>query len=532
MRKGDFETSILELLAKNPEKEFSTTEIVEKLTPGYDEIERLLISSDVERQKQAKRRKAQLHRRILYYLNKLVLEGYIRITKEGKNKEKSFAIVAGVEVPHFDNITVTRPITPPMPVEGYEQKGIIYKLEATTWIDRLNSVLLEASLFKSPKGLWHAINGCFGVVNDVIAVNDFEVMVQKSETQLLAPFVTKLNAKCDDYGKKICYIIDMTNVTKGEPILKLISLLLQQKNRNITFVFDTQLKEFYEHSDFFEKLVQLYSRHNESLYIKNQNCYQAPYFVGKAGPYTFSENEWLLYEKEMQGHIPGLICGQSTIMVDVERFFQNQEKAIEQFKRFVLKIADSLLLANSLQRQRSDELFGSLIALDPSHAKNFFMFGKNYVRFWNYGWKNSQFSIEFLLSYLKESKKAVDDFCIAEDTIYKSCGMPTRFRVAFSCAFDDFVRDIFTKPSYKRYFVRGLSDLYNDELKQVMETKEKLFEVFDGGDMISFYKKGPMQPKDVLREMGFILNTYRLPFFRYSFSGALELNVRLEQFLT
>jgi len=42
----------------------------------------------------------------------------------------------------------------------------------------------------------------------------------------------------------------------------------------------------------------------------------------------------------------------------------------------------------------------------------------------------------YVIELIKSTKEEIDNFCVSEETIYKSCGMPTRFKVAFSCLFN------------------------------------------------------------------------------------------------
>lgn len=524
---------ILELFRKNPETELSTTDIVKSLDSSLEAPESSFVSPEAIRQYKSK--KAQLHRKALYHLNSLVQEGILKTTKEGKNKEKYFALALSegeeISVPSRRYMTIARPIVPAMPIEGYEQKGVVYKLEPATWIERLNSLLLEARMFKNIKELYSTVLSCFTIINDVIALNDFESVLENSDALTVALFLDKINSKCSDYGKRICLIIDFTNLTKHDALLKIVRESLQKNHKNITFIYDCQAKEAQDNMQLFHDIIKIYSEANSILYVKNQGLHQAPYFVGRAGPYTFNENEWKIYKKEFQSNIQGLICSQVTVMVDVERFFKNEPMNASQFKQFIYKIANSLLMTNSMQRRRSEELFNNLIRINPEQARNFFVFGKNYVRFWNYGWKNPTFDQNAMLEILSESRKAADEFCISEETIYKSCGMPTRFKIAFSCCSDEFVKDIFSKSSYKSFQIKTFDDFYNEDVKKMIETKEKLFNIFNGGDVISFYKAGKIDPTSIFREMSFIFTTYRLPFFRFVFSNTKETNLKLDNFM-
>src|SRR3989344_3973622 len=67
----------------------------------------------------SKRKTAQFHRKLLYHINELT----------PKYKKK---------------MTISRPIMPSMPIENYEHQGIVLKYEPSSWIDKLNSIVIMA----------------------------------------------------------------------------------------------------------------------------------------------------------------------------------------------------------------------------------------------------------------------------------------------------------------------------------------------------------------------------------------------------
>ena len=64
-----------------------------------------------------------------------------------------------------------------------------------------------------------------------------------------------------------------------------------------------------------------------------------------------------------------------------------------------------------------------------------------------------KFDETFHLTLLKRVKEKVEDFSHTEETIYKSCGMPTRFNICFSTG---------KNPSIE---VKNLEDIYKKEFK-------------------------------------------------------------------
>jgi len=214
------EYNLLLFFKKNPEREFSTTDILANIFPeDYKNIEEALKNQFADKQmlNEAKRKKGQLHRKILYYLNNLVEEDILKISKQGNKGEKYFTILLeqGEEIiinKSKRKIIISKPSMPAMPIDGYEQKNIAMRFESATWIDRLNSILLESTKFRNLKELYTAVNNCFSNINDVIGLNDFESIIQDNDINDSFSFLRKINSECVDYGKKLSCIIDITNL--------------------------------------------------------------------------------------------------------------------------------------------------------------------------------------------------------------------------------------------------------------------------------------------------------------------------------
>ncbi|MEM4240285.1 MAG: hypothetical protein QXK08_03785 [Candidatus Woesearchaeota archaeon] len=510
------ENQILEFFRSEPAVAHSTTDVIEKITPGYEAIDKDILDTDREKSRAARALKAKLHRQILYHLNKLVRNGFLAIKTIGENKEKVFVLT---DAP-FQAAVPEQHSIPAMPIEGYEQKKVIYRLEPLAWLERLNAILLETPKFRTAADLSQAVTNAFSASNDALGLNDFEQFLQKGDVGTSIGFLRSLNQKCEDYGRKATLVIDLTNLTSPDLVLAPIKNYLgTKKPHNITFIFDVYPRELIEHKDFFEKLITIYSEAGEDIFIKNENVHSAPYILGKAGPYTFPNDAWKEYKSGLFEQVPGLVCAHATIMVDVERYFSSNPKTIASFTDLMLKVAKSLRLANESQRKRSAEFFKGGIQLTPAKAKQFFKFSRNCVRFWNYGWKVPGADQAFVLQFLQESKKAVDEYCVSEETIYQSCGMPTRFRIAYSCAFEEFVRDIFTKPLFPKCVIKAADDYESPEVKEIIKSKEQIVRIFDGGDLMTFKRVGTVTPAGLIGEISKILINHGLPIFRIQFSG-------------
>jgi hypothetical protein len=353
-------------------------------------------------------------------------------------------------------------------------------------------------------------------------VRNTEALLQLSDSATVARALLRLDERCSDYGKKLCLAFDLNS---NPAAASLVTEMLQAV-RNTSIVLELDPKDFSQHAQEIRKIASVQLEKKSDLMIHNKAIWPAPYIVGRAGPYTLHPAEWQCYEKTHP--LPAIVCGQSTMMFDVEQLMKENREA--DLPAFITKAADALLLTNSMMRSHSSELFEPLIRLNPEHAADFFMLSRNVIRLWNYGWKAPAQDSDVVLQKLAGCKNVLDRFCPAEETIYKSCGMPMRFRVALSCCFETFVKDTFTPASFKKFTFRNMQQLYESGEHKILAAKETLFSVFDGGDIISFYREGNPSVEDALRELCFIISSYRFPLFRYSFATTRSTDLKLTDF--
>ena len=120
---------------------------------------------------------------------------------------------------------------------------------------------------------------------------------------------------------------------------------------------------------------------------------------------------------------------------------------------------------------------------------------------------------EFALQMINEAKKKISEFASAEETIYRSCGMPVPFKLALSCAFSTAAKlspAKFTKLEIKNF------DSYK-KLKQTLVAGEEICRLFDGGNDVTFHYVGELKPKKIIGQIKMILLDFDIPLFNYSF---------------
>lgn len=536
---ANIDFQILKLFKQKQNHELSTSEIVERLFPKEAEAYLEKINNpfnDKTLVQKGKDEKAQLHRRVLYYLNNLVYEGLISVKREGPKGEKIFTLLLDENSELIvgkgrKKLLITKPVSLSLPIEGYENENLVRKYDPQGWTDRLNSIYLDSSRFSDLNDFYMLISQCFPSINDVIGLVFFEKIMLRVSSEELKSFLKKLNSDCVDYGKFISVVVDFTNLEPddSDKIIEMIMAYATIKPSNINIIFDVSYKELLSHHKIFESTINIFSQAKIKLYLKNSDLHEPPYLLGKAGPYTFEEQEWETYLEQFKEKTIGLVNSQSAIAIDFGNFFEKYNN-ITRFRQLILAVSKTLLYANSLQRRNSDELFRQLINLNGKYAMEFFSFGKNYIRIWNYGWKESTRDYAMMIDLLRSAKEDIEDFCLSEETIYKSCGIPVRFRISLAVAakgFDEYMAE----DKWKKIYIKDTEDLHSPSLTEMLKEKEQISSVFTGGNYVLFHRASGTPAKEMLRELSIIMNTYKITMFCYDFGEVMGTNMKLTNFL-
>jgi len=527
----DIEEAILNIFKNYPSKELNAEFLSKELYPKeYKIIVELASTEDKAKIQDAKRRKFQLHRKILYYLNKLIENNIIKVSRTAEKGEKYFILHAGegdtIIGRGYKKIVISRPSIVTTSIESYESKGVMKKYEEESWINRFNSILLECKN-KNAEQIYKTLSECITTVNDVIALNEFENIINTSDGEELKKFIQNISKDSDINSKTISLIINISEA--GNNLKQFIEYYSNINPRMVNIIFNIGNKDVQKHSKILSHIVEKFSEQKIKINFKNTDISSTPYFKGRAGIYDFDEQEWNIYSKKYKGSIIGIVCSQSQIALNINKFFENYTTDTE-FREAVLNAAKALLLADTIQRRKSNEYFKNINSLNNPNIAEFYHFSRNYIRFWNYDWNKDIKENDNLIELIKSSKESVDKFCHTEETIFKSCGIPIRFKIAFSSAFRNYDKKFMGERDYKKVTVKKVEDYYNGETKEFLHAREKMFEIMDGGDRLRIFRANDFKTPDIIHELGILLNTYKLPFFTYDFSG-LKGIIKLTNFM-
>ncbi|MEM4711233.1 MAG: hypothetical protein QXL18_04780, partial [Candidatus Woesearchaeota archaeon] len=522
----DLESEILNVFRKNP-KEYSTTELAKEIFKEYAVIDTLLQSNDKQVIKNAKDQKFKLHRKLLYYLNKLVDERILSITKILDKGEKVFSLSideGNITIEKgYKKITITKPASTTNHIENYEKLGIMKKFNEKDSIIKLNSVMIEANENNAEK-TYKIVRDIFSCVNDSIAINDFQKLIKSNYEE----YLYKLSQNTLDLDLTLSLIINFDNINT-ESFLDFVKKYAVLSPKRINVIFNTNSKEIQRNYSIWQSIIKEFSEKKIKINIKNKEIYTAPIFIGRAGMYSFGEEEYSAYMKFVKGKTIGISCSHASIAVNINKFFEIL-KTESEFRNAMIKASKVLLSINAIQRRKANEYFKNINIYNGQNTIDFYRFNSNYIRLWNYDWHKDIKDNEERLSLLKSTKEVVDNFCASEETIFKSCGIPIRFKVKFSSAFKHFDEKFMGEREYKKTTVKELNDYISGEIKDFINVREELFELFDGCDRLRIFRSQDVTEQELIKEIIYVMNNFKIPFFTYDFSQ-LRGVVRLTDFI-
>lgn len=521
----DIGYEILCLFKGLPNRELSTSDIIENVfSSDFSLIKDVLENeySSKESVKKAKFELAGFQRKVLYYTSKFEKEKTLRVTRvEGRGK-KYFTMnlpEGGTIELKGKKIIIEKPSFPALPIGYLEDNNFVHKVESNHFFDRVNAVLLFNVDFGSLSDIYDYVYSLFSDVNDVIGILNFEKLVQDNSVSEIVKFLKDLNKEVMVYNKRLCCIVDFTFIDDSKKMISFFEKFVLLKAEGVSFVFDVKGREYLDQEYLVENLVRLYSENSMKLNFKNDDLCKSPYILGKAGPYHFDCD----IEELKKSSRRGVVCVQASIVVDAKKVIS--EKSAKALKEDVLACSKALLYVNAHQRKNLSNVFSRL-----TNNNQVFVDSKNCIRFWNYEVFDENIDNLQFLDTLESIKQEVRDFSRVEEIIYLSCGMPTAFKVNFSIAYKRF-KGSGLKQEFEKIKITNIKDLYSPKLKERINFYEKGFKVFDGGHEIRFFRSSNAEVVEILRELGFILNSFKLNFFCYNFSGKVGLDMSLNSFI-
>ncbi|MBN1792549.1 hypothetical protein JW826_02600 [Candidatus Woesearchaeota archaeon] len=512
------EQRILNKFKREPHREISTTELVrEAHLEEYAKILPDLESDERQKSSKAKIAKGQLHRNTLYHINNLVKERILKISSVKGRGEKYYSLMIDegelVISKRHRQIVISKQAVSTSLIEEYEKKGIVHKFDPENWVNKLGCIILECRNEGGMSSFYSQVYNCFSEVNDCIGLYGFERMIERNSIENNEDVLRKMDLDTRDHDRMLTLIISLKAIRDEEKMASFLGSYARMRPKNVNIIFKGDSKDLKERQELFRKVASHFLKEEIKINFQNTSSHEAPFVIGKAGPYTVRNDEWKDYEKDCLGKTIGLAVASMSIAIDVSRLY-SESPTTKDVRELFLKVAKTLLRVSTSQTRRSSEYFKRLNDLNKHHTKRFFAHQKSYIRLWNYDLKDKR--QENLPGLLASCQAELKDFCRTERMIYNACGLPIGFDAVLSSVFNKFSSQLSTR-NYLKTTIRRSGELDTPEIREFIMQKEQLSKVFEGGDRTRFFRKGDYRPEDLVREIAYLMSTTSLPLITYDF---------------
>lgn len=510
----DIQKKVLQIFLKNPGNEFGTAHLVKEVFPKqYEFVQNCLNnpSKDKDTIKLGKRKKAKLHRKLLYHLNKLENENVL-IMSQVKGKGEKYYIL-NLERKTLSNKdkelqslirkygTGSRDFFKITGLERYKDLGIIKKYDEEQWSNRVNAILLEAT-----QDIHKKIPRFLPCINDVLGINNFEKIIDEKQGSDMLEFLHTIYDQSQDYNKYINLVINIDNIQDKNALAEFLILHCEEKPKNTFLIIQSNI-ETLENKERLNETVKYLSRKNLRLNFQHTIHQKHPILIGKLGTYNIKDKDWKNY-KNTKNDL-GLAYSETSLYVDIKRF---QEKlGMKKFHEFCKKIAKSFILATSDRRNNSYTYFKPVLDYSKNNPNNFFNHSYNHIKLWNYDANN-----ELMKEIFSQVQYELEKLSVNQETVFKSCGLPIRFKACLSSSFSSFDEEFLSEKQYKKFRIRNINEYDKFEVKERLKTREQFFKIFRLGDRLRIFREKNFKDFDIVKELE-KLSTYYFSLLTYDF---------------
>ena len=520
---------ILKCFVKNHNAPLSTSQVIELV---YEDIFHSYRSSPNEK-KDYIAFKAKLHRKALHHINKLIEQEILKIDHIGAKGQK---IIVPNMLPNQEfvirskeKIVITNQPTPTTPLTKYKNNDFVRIFQKEQWVQRLNAILLECQFSTDLIQFQELVFDALHTVNDVVGINDFEILVQRFTISQIRNFLEVIQQECELHQKRICLIVDFTNIEDSDSMTEWITQLPQYKEDYITLIFDITSKEMLSKKKLFSHIIAIHKQHGLKFNLKNDDHHHSPYIVGRAGPYTLPNDVWTEYVSKHTEEMRGMSFAQSAVIFDLKKAQADTGSAIK-IKEIVTDISKALFIANTIQRKNSLSLLKHLPETIQT-KRHFLAYSQTLLRISNtFSMAKEQGKYDNIIHVLKEINKNVKAFAKQQELIYASCGMPLRFKIGLSQAYKRAHDQYTLYDEYTSISISSIQELFTKETTEMLKTIEEMAKILDGGYEVRILRKNDPQVEEIFGELSVFCSSYRLPFICYKFENKGHNHRQLDTF--
>ncbi|MFT4250618.1 MAG: hypothetical protein ACMXYD_04625 [Candidatus Woesearchaeota archaeon] len=503
----EVEQALLQAFATAPDKNFLTTELVALVFPeDYAALRDGLHNNDKETRKHAQRQKTRLHRKLLYYLNKLENKGILEVSGIEARGEKTYRLqtTASEYIVETKNNTITihREEKPTRYTTHYEENKTIYT--RSTALHTIDAYAINAQKYPGIAHLRAELTHAYAHINDAILIQNAHTLLELPQEAISAG-IAQLKADTQDYNVAITLHIDLTAQQLSNQHIAFFHTLTLHKPNRLYLLFSTTEKELRQQHAITKTVFELLTKNKIKITVHNKQADNNTHFFGEAGAYKLTTEQ----EKKLQEHKATIVTNTS-LLIDCQRISNAKEHET------LLEAAAKTLLAHvTAQRRSANKALAGIARISPLHAQ--IRQPTATIRYYNFELE------ETFIQQLTSRKQQLQQFSEIHNRIYSSCGVPIDLHLQLSTGFIHYA-DIPIR-RYKKTAVKNKQDLEKQHLKE----REELLGILDT-DRLRIFRETPVTGNELINEITYLLTRYNHPLICYD-AKTLQTTLSLQEFL-
>ncbi|MFT4311349.1 MAG: hypothetical protein ACMXX7_01870 [Candidatus Woesearchaeota archaeon] len=386
----------------------STFEIIKKVFYNeIKEIEKLNNSKLPELLKIAKRKKAKLHRKILYHINELIKDNVLIVQGQIGKGEKLYSL--NKLAINDETIKYDVAYSEIESIDSTLQNKEYVKITTNNWLRKLDALQIKSQNIQK---IFSQIKKYSSHIIDVLVIDEFEKTLASSDTIYLNNLIT--NIEKQNFEFTLCLNIKIKELDLDK-IIDLLDITNKKEGLKINFLLKKEdLKKR-------NKLINIILENYDLSKIIFQNDEKkSTIAVGKNGIYNLNYKDQKYIKKNHSfSQINAITINSSSLLFDFKKI---KNESYTKKRKLFLEIAKYLIQSTSLQRRRSEIFFKTINNVDDNN-NDFYRFASNSIII-----KNIELDEENII-FLKSIKNILHEFCKIEETIFKSCGIPTTHQI-------------------------------------------------------------------------------------------------------
>jgi hypothetical protein len=502
------ERALINTFSTAPEREFSTSELVSTIFPDdYHALRERLHSADATIKKQAQRHKAQLHRKLLYHVNKLLEKEILRVSDIHARGEKAYVLATTAsEVILQDStetITITRHERPPRFTTNDEEAKRIYA--RSTAIHTVDAYAISAAQYPGIAHLRADLTHAYPHINDAICVLNAQTLLELPQ-ESISSGVAQLDADTKDYNVAITLHINLAKQHLAQRHLAFFRTYALHTPKRLYISFSGSTQELQAQHSILEQIISILSADKLKINIHNTAARPGIHFYGEAGAYVLSQQ----HQEELKT-TKAIIVATTSCLIDCSQIHRAGEH-----QRILKDVCMTLLAHTTTQRRLAHKAFGGLARIDS--LKKQLSNPTAMIRYYNFELEES------FITLLTELQNSAKEFSEIHNRIYASCGVPIDFDIKLSTGFVHYAQ--LPTRTYKKASIRGKQDFQTQSLKQREHALRAL-----ATDRVRIFRDTPYTSQELFNEIMYLCEHYSFPLICYDLKN-LQTTLSLQQFLT